>query len=412
MVVPLAVTAAVFASSAAIGAPPMQPAGCGPRRVPPDSAPIPLEERVSVTFQEGVVTRMKEGNRPVPMLPQRAALSVRMVGETPNLLSNPGLEVDRDADGVPDGWSLPRGSLAPEADDSVSHSGRRSIRIRSPSVATSSSFQQEVTVSPETFYVLAGWIRTERIRPVLATAVREPAEPHSPVRLEVDSVDADGSAVHTIAAAYGYTDSSDWSLHSVGFKTGPGVHRVRVRGLLFRGSGTAWFDDLSVSALFRGGPVAVPSLSGFVPGTDLSLSMRTEDHGGSLVVDGAVSRGISDQAFQVTFTLPIDARGWQWADYARRSRTIRNGRYSYETTSSLQTSSRYPYGAIYDNQLGIGIGVPLAQPRVFRIAYDVDRGLSITFDLGVSPAAPALGPNATFSFVIFGFDPDSRPHWP
>ena len=35
--------------------------------------------------------------------------------------------------------------------------------------------------------------------------------------------------------------------------------------------------------------------------------------------------GTTDQAFQLTYTVPVDATGWTWWDYARGSRVIGEG---------------------------------------------------------------------------------------
>ncbi|MBA3779621.1 MAG: hypothetical protein H0X16_10060 [Chloroflexi bacterium] len=126
-------------------------------------------------------------------------------------------------------------------------------------------------------------------------------------------------------------------------------------------------------------------------------------------VDGAVtSLAPADTAFQVTYTLPVDAKGWKWGDYARRERTIGTGRYAYITSRSLQQTSRYPFSvvsSIYNRRASLSLAMPLEVPRIARMEYG-PAGLSITFDLAVSPAATLLGPRATFSFVLYTSEPE------
>src|SRR6185503_13750280 len=79
------------------------------------------------------------------------------------------------------------------------------------------------------------------VQPTIPTAVREPTDPHSPVRVDVVQIGGEGEPVRS---AYGYTDTSGWNQQFVGVRT------LRVMGRLADGSGVAWFDDLSLSPLF------------------------------------------------------------------------------------------------------------------------------------------------------------------
>ena len=135
----------------------------------------------------------------------------------------------------------------------------------------------------------------------------------------------------------------------------------------------------------------------------LDATYRTRsDH---IRVEGEVrSSSRKDVPVQVTYTLPVAATGWTWPDDARRTRTIRRGTYSSLSNSSLQQTSVYPFGAVFDRRSMLAIGVPLGEPRIFRIEYVRGRGLSITFDLGLSPAA-GMGPRAEFSFIVYTADP-------
>jgi hypothetical protein len=187
-------------------------------------------------------------------------------------------------------------------------------------------------------------------------------------------------------------------------------------GRLADGSGVAWFDDVSLSPLFpdpwravRGaaGPADGPVRTTEGSAGDLSVRARLATSGSAVRVDGSVaSSSRDDRAVQVRFAVPVDAGGWHWGDYARSERAIVAGEsYSYLTTSSEQQTSRYPYGEVAGPAVGLALGIPLSEPRIFRVRYDPGAGLSIEFDLGLSRATRGLGPGASFSFVLYAFDP-------
>jgi hypothetical protein len=366
---------------------------------------------------DGAVRSVRVADRILPAQRRGGGFSVRMAGNGPNLLPNPSFEQDVDGNGFPDDWGYVQAAdgTAPRLDATVAHSGAKSLRVFNPTRRTSAFFWMEVPVDPKTSYVFSAWFRSRSVRPNFPTAIRETYHPHSPLKVDVQQL-ANGNSVST-SSAWGYTGTAGWNRQFTGLRTRDDVTRVRIVGWIERGSGTGWFDDLYLGRLFPDDPVPVHGTVSTdaqgrtqqraslpAQGLDLTASFTSApDH---VRVDGAVTGdGAGDQAFQVTFTLPVDATGWTWWDYARRSRLIGTGAYSYLSTSSLQQASRYPWGVISDTQSALALGVPLDQPRMFRIAYEAPAGLSITFDLGVSPDAIALRDRATFSFVIYTADP-------
>lgn len=364
----------------------------------------------------GSVGPIHVGDRVLPSLPTGGGFSVRLAGDGPDLLQNVSFERDANGDSVPDGWTFTSsGANAPQLDTSAAHSGTDSLRVSNPVRKNSGAFRSEVAVEPNTSYVFSAWFRGRDVRPIFPTAIREIYHPHSPFKVDVEQL-AGGKVVGT-ASAWGYTGTADWNRQFVGIRTRPDVTVLRVVGWMEAGSGTGWFDDLYLGRLFPHEPIplrgTVSAGSGgrsvqraAVPGAGLSVSASFTAARDHVRVDGMVDGdGRTDRAFQLSYTLPVNATGWQWADHARRSRVIEAGTYSYLSTSSMQQASRYPWGVISDTQSALAIGVPLDQPRMFRIAYDTSAGLSITFDLGISPDAAALHDRATFSFVIYTADP-------
>jgi hypothetical protein len=390
------------------GLPPPSQAEEGTR--PPDRLKLDLAG-------DGSIGTIRVGDRTLPSLGSTGGFSVRPAGDGPNLVQNESFERDSDANGVPDGWTFTKGTgeTPPQLDVSSAHSGADSIRVSNPATQRSGTFRMEVRVDPNTFYVFSAWFRSQNIRPYFPTAIRETYHPHSPVRIDVEQLS--GGTVLSTASVWGYTGTADWNRQFAGVRTRADVTSVRIVGWIEDGSGTGWFDDLYLGRLFpqnaipvRGNVATEPGgravQRATIPAQGLSLRAAFTAAPDHVRVDGVVTGdGRSNHAFQLSFTLPVDATEWEWSDNARTSRTIAGGAYAYLSTTSLQQASRYPWGVISDTGSALALGVPLDQPRMFKIAYDASAGLTITFDLGISPDATALKNRATFSFVVFTADP-------
>ena len=368
----------------------------------------------AVRFAEGGgIIGVRDGGRELGLGGEPGGFAIRAVGGTGNVLHNAGFEVDQDADGVPDGWSLVAGDGDLELSAAEPFAGGRALRVSTTTRTASPALVTELVVTPATEYVLSAWIRTEGLSPLLTTTAVTPA------RVEVHQIGAERR--HASAFAFGYTGDSAWSRHDAGFRTAPGVRRIRVRVLIEDGLGTAWFDQLKIAPLLRPGPEPVPvrvegdpsrvTVRGNVGPLALEATARALD--GHLEIRGELSTtDRRDHAAQVSFTLPVDLEGWRWGDDARRERAIEEGTYAnlsaptpqggsdtHAGISQIQRTSAYPFGGAADDRTALGIGVPMHEPRAFRISATED-GLTITFDLGVSGEA-RTGPRTSFAFVLF-----------
>jgi hypothetical protein len=416
------ITVAAFVGAAALPRPAAVAANCSTfPAAGPAPAPAPSEPRLALDLlPDASVSGAAVGGEELPVVGVAGGFSVRTAGGGRNLIADPGFE-----EGAPDpsGWTIEPppaggGGSRPQLDSAEAHSGERSMRVESAVRGTSGAFVQEVPVEPETEYVVSVWTKGRDVQPTVATAVREPTDPHSPVRVDVVQVGPAGRS-YPLRTAYGYTDTSGWSRQFVGVRTGPDVRTVRIVGQLRDGSGVAWFDDVSVSRLFPGDwtPVrgeatsadggATHQIVGTAAAADLTVRAGLAFAGSVVRVHGTVeSRGRGDRAVQVRFAIPVDATGWRWGDYARSERTILPGAsYAYLTTSSEQQTSRYPYGEVSGPRTGLALGIPLSDPRIFRVRYEPSIGLSIEVDLGLSRSTAVLGSRASFSFVAYAFDP-------
>jgi hypothetical protein len=257
------------------------------------------------------------------------------------------------------------------------------------------------------------------------------------------------------------TGTHDWEQATVTVFPDKPVRRVSVHGIFRRLTGTAWFDDFSLTTrkvdgglrLFDGVPVAsdreglwtdpgqgtmvlirdVRAGSDFLapfPGTldelgpdrfvqtvePLDLNMSVES---SVAADGTTRVSLRledlagrDRALTLYVVRSVDARNGTWWDDPRRSRPVP------ETGECLHTlnvgaglggrASRYPFGCVTTRAAGHAVGLPLDRGRLARFAYNTDRqALYAAVDLGL-PAPPegGAGAVATVDVLFFGFDPE------
>ena len=169
-----------------------------------------------------------------------------------NLLPNPGFEQDRNADGVPDGWTFDAAEEETGAvvlDQDERHGGRRSVRIRHGLDASYSKIRGPgfKPTQPDTRAVASVWVRVDwddRIRTSVPGA--------NGVKLYIGN--EKGS---TVAASRKILDTSGkWQRVVVPFSTGK---HTLITFLLYlhRGRGTVWFDDAEL--VWGTSPTAVPA---------------------------------------------------------------------------------------------------------------------------------------------------------
>ena len=149
-----------------------------------------------------------------------------------NLVQNGGFEI---AGQMPDDYALDWDAEGePEAhlsrDEQYAHSGTSSVRIYS-SIAGDAWFEQELTVEPETQYMLTGWIKTEN----------------------VDSgTGATLSLIGTWSQSAGRFGTTDWTRVVLGFNSGT-MTKIKIGARLgeswYRSKGTAWFDDIRLTPI-------------------------------------------------------------------------------------------------------------------------------------------------------------------
>lgn len=180
------------------------------------------------------------GNVSASSAPVTATTSSGGPSGSANAVINPSFESDDDADGYPDGWwSRPTASR----DTSTSRSGAASLRI----LPAANYVFQNFALTPDTEYVLGGWIRTEGVSGARG------------VWLAFRQLTPAGATLAEIPAVSGTTP---WTYYEIRFRTPVGHESGRLDlGYDFT-SGTAWFDDIVLSPVSA---VPPPDTGGSAP---------------------------------------------------------------------------------------------------------------------------------------------------
>ncbi|MBT4818575.1 MAG: hypothetical protein HON70_22890 [Lentisphaerae bacterium] len=327
-------------------------------------------------------------------------------GPDQELLTNAGLE--QTEEGQPVGWNT-----GPEwsPDHEITHSGNTAMRVHVPGTEkrSTSELSQDVVVRPNTPYRVSMWVRS-------GGAV---------ANLYVQQFDAAG-AMHPdwpqLTTGHARRQS-DWFLLTRSFTTSPVCRTVRVRTNLWKQTGTAWIDDVSLVCLDDDCVSPQEPALGTVAQTESGLTQHSRPPNSGLqvtttyttrknmiVVDGEV-RDTSgrDCAVTVSFRLPIDATGWTWFDDTQNQQGIEEGiRYGAARLmggDGRRTVALYPFAAMGDSRSALAIAIPMDMPRAFRICFDSELGYFVNYEFGLSQATAKFPGRAAYRFFIYRIDP-------
>ena len=149
------------------------------------------------------------------------------------LLKNGGFELPVETPSAgPLNWStnqwLPIAQFS--RDDGNAHSGASSVRITAATV-NDAWFLQELTIEPDTYYMLTGWIKTENVS---------------------SGAGANLSLIGTWTHTEGLSGTNGWTHVSLWFNSGSSTQIIIGARLGYWGgpsAGSAWFDDLSLTPI-------------------------------------------------------------------------------------------------------------------------------------------------------------------
>ena len=157
-----------------------------------------------------------------------------------NLVANPGFELDADGDGRPDGWNLPQGQCAWEGEQPAA--GERCLRFTNTDKANYRLVTAPVAILPGVRYRIAATVRGKDVRD---------GDVHQQgAGLCIEWTDAKGT---WLGGHYPSCKGGTFGWTRLEGETGP-VPEKAARGhvvLYLRKSnvGTAWFDDVAVTAI-------------------------------------------------------------------------------------------------------------------------------------------------------------------
>ncbi|MEO7119312.1 MAG: hypothetical protein ABIZ34_10115 [Candidatus Limnocylindrales bacterium] len=407
------------------------PAPAGTTDCPISGPTITSGDGLGLAFSStGAIEGIANGGHCLARLPKAGGFSMRMIGESagnPELLVNGGFDqVSGSGDLIRAvGWKV--SGEAPKVVSSPRHDGSHAVRVKRGAIGTSGSLRQTLALEPGTSYVLAAWFRAGKpgvpstyVQPT-ADSVTNPIvrSDVSPLVVSAEVKNASGHVIRT-ATLYGYTDLADWNRATAGFRTTSQPASVTITVRMVDGQGIAWFDSVSLRKLVA--PTATGlSDSSVVQADAQALTQHATFTGQPLVLDATYSAqplslridgtigltpGVTgDKAFRVAFTVPIQAIGWSWADYAAASRVIAAAQpYDYDVGQEVP-ASRYPWATIFTAEDSLSIGAPLSVPRGYSLRYDSREGLVIEFDLALSSDATKLGGTTSFAIQLFTSDP-------
>ena len=157
------------------------------------------------------------------------------------LLQNPSFEAGTA------GWSLAVYGARPtvQADTRIRHGGKQSLRI-SAAEPSDTALGQDVRLRPGRCYRLGGWVRTRQLDPRGA-----------PVCGTLQAQRPGGRGI--LAGGASHQGDTDWTPVEVFFEAPPdGRVHIAVFFVGFgKGTGTAWFDDLTLEEVDAAGPLRV-----------------------------------------------------------------------------------------------------------------------------------------------------------
>ncbi|HEY7113888.1 MAG TPA: hypothetical protein VIA45_13225, partial [Thermoanaerobaculia bacterium] len=211
------------------------------------------------------------------------------------------------------------------------------------------------------------------------------------------------------------TGTTDWSVWSVSFTSGPDAADASFKIEQYRGSGSAWLDDFRLASPFGspavrlGGQVTEDggglTFEGDAAG--LRLKARFTNAGPAIRVDTSLSDQTGkDRAVELSFALPLDLTGGRFEESFVSSKPVEpNVRYEVlDESFGSHTHSAYPFAAVRTDTASMSLAAPMG-PAMQRFSYDTRSGFAVVWDLGLSAAASKTRSRADRTFWIYSQNP-------
>lgn len=312
------------------------------------------------------------------------------------MVSDPSFEYGGRGWNIGSHWSL---------DESVSHSGKGSLKVSLPDTPTiSGNVEIVLDVQPNTTYAIEAWIRSAGNGMPFYYLVQ--LDENGEGRPEYPQI------------CVSQKPSPEWQCYSYELTTAPFCRKLRLYFNAWEQTGDAWIDDVSVVASSDDYMPLQQPIAGKLefPAPGVARETATVDdivwtttyRAGENRIDVKVeAQDLTgrDRAVSMSFRLPYrePANACYLGDFAsapqlgERQANVR--RYGDRRVVNL-----YPFSAVAhpDDGTLLGIGVPLDQPRVFHTGYRRGMGFFICYEFALSQATSRFPGRAEVEFSIYG----------
>ncbi len=264
----------------------------------------------------------------------------------------------------------------------------------------------------------SAWSRSENVG----------GSPDGDYSVYLDLTYVDGSHLWGQAAAFP-VGTNDWTRREVVVFPDKPIKSLMFYTLFRHHSGKASFRDLELrtitvsdgACLFDGVPIVtkkreerkrklflrdVAANGDFLDAEKGALGLDVKRDASPIVVEYQLrSRDDADHVLTAVYTVPVAKKDLRWCEHPRKTVPISGqGEFSFTTGCAAGNSriSRYPFAAVAGTEKGIGVGIDMLHPTVFRVAYNADtEELFVACDIALTPEKPT----ATLRFCCFEFDP-------
>ncbi len=342
--------------------------------------------------------------------------------DQPNLVANSGFE-----NGLSSWRQSINNDLTVQLTQIQAHSGTRAFEFSSHSdrIGFAAYASQPMPITPGQLYRVSAWWRSKE--GYLSTLSGTPPalqmnlyrEPQRVSGLYLQWLDDRGQPLRAPELAVAlHQNAASWRVLQREFRAPSDAWSVQVIVAAKLQNETLWVDDVR----FIESPEREEAVESTVQQEDdrliqtaqfrdLAIQVTYEAYDDFIAIHGELQDlRLEDRAFELTFSLPIAARGWRFWDDIHRSRIIASGAYENAISAIFDgwlPISLYPYAGVEDSEVGLAMALPPDRPQLALLRYngDVER-LEAIFHLGISQQATKLQNKATFDLLLYRFDPE------
>jgi uncharacterized protein (TIGR03790 family) len=286
---------------------------------------------------------------------------------------NTGFETDTNADGIPDNWVVEYDGATWAQSTTTASGGTKSMKVvRSVETSKESIVGQNLTILPNTRYWLTGSINR--------SGLSNPGG-GAGAHLFIRAYDKTNKLVGTFNSSVATGTSNWYGPSQIHFEPIAGVAKIMIGGSVYKSSGTAYFDDISLHIIKPNNTYVPGAIGETYVSTGGRSFMYGTDYGQSLVVD-LVREGISGVSGHV-YEPYLDACAHP---------DILFDRY----TSAYSMAESFWNALYYLSWMEVVVGDPKMDPY-----WNTPDPMVDATNITVTPSDPAIGENVTIRARIF-----------